>query len=440
MPDWKKSRAPLDSATGQLESLFARITKLEKDIHAFSFLAEDSARKQAVALDSLNESEKKRLSLFGIPIAIKDVIHVAGMPTTAGSGILKDFLATEDATCVRRLRKAGAVFVGKTVTTEFAFSDPGRTRNPRNQDHTPGGSSSGSAAAVAAGFCSAALGTQTFGSVIRPAAYCGVIGFKPTYGAISRDGMVPLARSFDHIGIFSQNAELAARLADVLIGDNYPYERPARILRENLPKQKSQIENITVGVPDRYFDVGLDATVEEGYFRGLEFLRRIGVKIVPVKLPSLFEAAVAQAQIVLRAELAAFHRKWFPEKSFEYGVNLRAALELGNSIPAVEYIQALRICGQAKRQIREVWKKVSILATPSAPTVAPYGLASTGDPKFNIPFSVFGTPVITLPSAYSMAGLPAGLQFVAPHGAETKLLRLALALERTGFGKVLPPE
>jgi Asp-tRNA(Asn)/Glu-tRNA(Gln) amidotransferase A subunit family amidase len=429
-----------NDAFQQVSHSIDRIAGREEEIHAFAFLAKDSAQQRAVALDELPRSTKKALPLFGVPIAIKDVIHVAGMPTAAGSAILEGFEPEQDAECIRMLRDGGAILLGKTATSEFAFLDPAKTRNPRNLMHTPGGSSSGSAAAVAAGFCPAAIGTQTFGSVVRPASYCGVIGFKPTHGAISRDGVIPLSWTLDHVGILGRSVTLAARLADALFAADYPGERPSALGEHTKRRLRDASEKNVVGIPDRYFVDNVDRTVREGYEQGVGALGSAGARIQPIRLPPLFEPAVAAAGIILRVEAATFHRKWFPERSADYGPRLRCLIESGNSIPSVEYLKARQIRQAARKQMRAVWKEVDFLATPSTPSVAPPGLDSTGDPVFNTPFSVLGNPAITMPSAYcSSTGLPAGLQLIAPVWADAALLRLALSLEKTGFGQVLPP-
>jgi aspartyl-tRNA(Asn)/glutamyl-tRNA(Gln) amidotransferase subunit A len=281
-----------------------------------------------------------------------------------------------------------------------------------------------------------AIGTQTFGSVIRPAAYCGVIGFKPTYRAISTNGVIPLAWSLDHVGIFSRTVELTAQLAEVLFGQHHYAERLGGISEESTANQRTKIGDIVVGIPDRYFTEGVDATVAEGTLAGLEALRLAGASFAVVRLPSLFEAAIAAAGLILRVEAATFHRKWFFERAADYGIKLRSLIESGNSVSGVEYLKAKQISREAQEQMESVWKQVDFLATPAAPTTAPAGLAWTGDPVFNTPFSIFGNPAVNLPSHYSENGLPAGFQIVGPQWSEPKLLRLALTLERTGFGRV----
>jgi Asp-tRNA(Asn)/Glu-tRNA(Gln) amidotransferase A subunit family amidase len=426
------------TATELLDEVFGRIRQHESVVHAWTFLSENDSRQQARTLDALSASAKSKLPLFGVPIGIKDVIHVAEMPTRAGSSLMDGFVAKQDATCVARLRKAGAVILGKTATTEFAFYDPAPTRNPRKLTHTPGGSSSGSAAAVAAAFCPAAIGTQTFGSVIRPAAYCGVIGLKPSYRAISRDGVLPLAWSLDHVGLFSQTLKLAAELAEALCDERFPGERPACAVHEADVVRREKLGDLVIGIPDRYFEVNLTSAVQQGYQNGLQALRDLGARLLVVELPPIFEASVAAAGIILRAEAAAFHRKWFPERAAEYSPMLRTLVESGNRISAVEYLKARQVRLEAQRQMQDCWRQVDFLVTPSTPATAPEGLSWTGDPAFNTPFSILGNPAITLPAAYSEDGLPSGLQLVGRQCGDAQLLRLAWILQERGFGQVIP--
>jgi aspartyl-tRNA(Asn)/glutamyl-tRNA(Gln) amidotransferase subunit A len=423
------------SITEMLEDHLSTIHADEPAIQAWTTLAVDQARWRASEL-SVSGSDRP---LYGLTFGIKDVIDVEGMPTNAGSPLLKGSIAASDAASVQSLRAAGAIILGKTATTEFAFYDPAPTRNPRNLAHTPGGSSSGSAAAVAAGFCTAAIGTQTFGSVIRPASYCGVFGVKPTYEAISRDGVIQHAWSLDHVGIFARCAGIAAKVADVLLGRKFVGERPALALYESPRTRKDRLRDVTVGIPDRYFSTNLDATVRRGYDSGIQALLDAHIRIREITLPASFENAIAAAGIILRAEAAAFHRRWYPERANEYSPQLRAIIDSGTRISAIEYLQARQVQRSARRQMLDLMKTIDFVVTPSTPTTAPKGLSWTGDPVFNTPFSVFGLPAMTLPASYSADGLPAGLQVAGRPWSETQLFRLALALEDDGFGRFIPP-
>jgi aspartyl-tRNA(Asn)/glutamyl-tRNA(Gln) amidotransferase subunit A len=423
------------SASDILEQHLARIHREEPLIQAWATLATETSREQARKLDS----EDHFLPLAGEILGIKDIVHVAGLPTRAGSKFLGDEIESHDALCVSRLRKAGAIILGKTATTEFAFFDPAPTRNPRNPGHTPGGSSSGSAAAVAAGFCGAAIGTQTFGSVIRPASYCGVFGLKPTFDAIPRDGVIPFAPSLDHVGILARTPTLAARCADVLMDLPTAAEKPSAGLQEDIDLRRNRLRTASAGVPDRYFFSGLDTTVRTGFDAGLQALHELGVRVREVKLPSLFEDAVGAAGILMRAEAARSHRHWYAAHSELYGDHLRQVIEAGLKIPAVEYLEARAIQLRAQQEMQQLLAEVDFLVSPSTPTVAPHGLAWTGDPVFNTPFSVTGVPTITLPATYSADGLPSGFQVAGAPWSEAKLFRLALSLEENGFGRFQTP-
>ena len=420
-----------------VQTLEEDLTLIQRDepmIQAWAYLSLESARNRARELDAVASGP-----LSGETVGVKDIIHVAGMPTAAGSRFLGGSVEERDAICVEKLRKAGALILGKTATTEFAFYDPAATRNPRNVEHTPGGSSSGSAAAVAAGFCSVAIGTQTFGSVIRPASYCGVFGLKPTYDAISREGVIPLARSLDHVGVFTRSATLAARCAEALFEDSFVGERPGAAVCENRSIRRDRLRGATAGAPDRYFFDGLDSTARRGYDVGIEALTRAGIGLREVELPPLFEPSIAAAGIILRVEAAAFHRQWYPARAADYSPRLRDIVDAGNGIGEAEYAQARQVVEAARRQMMELMERVDFLVSPSTPTVAPPGLSWTGDPVFNTPYSVIGFPAITLPAGDSPGGLPSGFQIAGRPWSETQLLRLAVLLEDDGFGRFTPP-
>src|SRR5581483_9549757 len=354
--------------------------------------------------------------LHGIPVGIKDIIQTAGVEMSAGSRILAGFVPTEDAEVVRRLRLAGAVILGKTATTQFALFDPAPTRNPHNLAHTPGGSSSGSAAAVAAHHCFAAIGSQTLGSILRPAAYCGVAGLKPTYDLVSRKGVLPLAWSMDHVG------PIARTSGDLLAVWN-AIRRPDKQIREakGLP--------YIVGVPDRFFFEKTDPAMVQAFRAAVGRLENAGAAVREVRLPSLFEAGVEAGYVVMRVEIATFHQQWFFSRPDGYGPKLRAVIESGLRIPAVSYVRAQQIRRAAAEQIRQLWKGIDVLATPAALGAAPQGLGSTGDPILTSPFTIFGVPSLTVPAGWSSAGLPLGLQLAADYFHDAWLLELGAMLD-----------
>ncbi|MFN3651427.1 MAG: amidase [Armatimonadota bacterium] len=358
-----------------------------------------------------------RPPLWGVPVGVKDIFRVDGFPTRAGSTLPPEFFDRAEAAAVRRLREAGALVLGKTVTTEFAFIEPGPTRNPHAPDHTPGGSSSGSAAAVAAGICPLALGSQTVGSTLRPAAFCGVVGFKPTYGLIPLDGVVPLAPSFDHAGILTQDAAGAALAASVLVdgwSDQPEPSVPARL-----------------GIPAGPF---LEQASPEGLaaFRlQVEALKRAGWSVEEVPALEEIEAIGARHRRLMAAEAAAGHAGWVREHADRYRPRTLALIREGEQVDPSE-LPALRESRETLR--RELERRmdeagINLWVCPAASGPAPEGLDFTGAPQMQLPWTHAGLPAISLPGAESGSGLPLGLQLIARSRADRALLRWAEQLE-----------
>lgn len=423
-----------------VQALLDRIGELEPAVQAWARLCGERALEEAAGLDHRLASGQRPGPLHGVPVGVKDIIYTQGVETSAGSPILQGFVPAYDATVVARLRQAGAVILGKTVTTQFAYLDPGPTRNPWNLEHTPGGSSSGSAAAVACGMVPAALGTQTIGSILRPAAYCGVVGLKPTYGRVSRHGIVPLAWTLDHPGPLARTVEDVAVMLEVLAGpdgqdpacSSQPVERWTQACRLSA-------SGLRVGVPDRFFPERSDPEAREAYGRALAALEGAGAAVREVRLPAEFEAGLVAQRTILAAEAATFHRRWFEQRAEDYGPKLRALVEEGMRVPATEYIRARQVRRACRRGMAELFDEVDVLATPTTPAPAPEGLQSTGDPTFNGPFSLVGFPSITVPVELSSTGLPLGVQLVAKPFAEATLLRAAAALEgAVAWGRRVP--
>jgi len=345
--------------------------------------------------------------LRGLLFGVKDVLHVDGLPTTAGSALPVEELAGPEAAAVSLLRSAGAVVLAKTVSTEFAFIEPGPTRNPRNLAHTPGGSSSGSAAAVAAGHCPLALGTQTVGSVIRPAAFCGVVGYKPSYGRISTAGVIPLAESFDTVGLLAANVDWASRAAAVLCA-GWHMASPRHPARLGLPQGPylAQATPAARAVLD-----GLDA------------------KPVPV-LEDIATLNAAHRRLLV-FEMARHHARWQPRFAQRYRPRTLAALRDGGEVPA-EYAAEVR-AGRARvrARIHQAMDAagVDVLVCPAAAGPAPAGLDSTGDPMLQLPWTHAGLPVVSLPRVSAPDGLPLGLQLVGRFMDDERLLAWAERLE-----------
>jgi aspartyl-tRNA(Asn)/glutamyl-tRNA(Gln) amidotransferase subunit A len=387
-------------------ALQAQIAQHEPSLQAWALLAGEAAAAEAAACDDETAQGISRGALHGVPVAIKDNLDVAALPTRAGSDLTGDAPATTDAAAVARLRAAGAIVLGKTAMTAFAAMDPAATRNPWHGGHTPGGSSSGSAAAVAARMCGAALGTQTAGSVLRPAAYCGVVGLKPTYGAVSRDGLVPCAWSMDHVGVIARDVADTELMFGVLSG--------------GAPRAGEGNAPLVVGIPDRGFEPA-DADASLAFDRAVAVLTDAGASFITVDLPDDFETLSAAGIVTMYAEMAAFHRELFLRRAADYPPRLRVLVEAGLKLSASDYLDAQRIRRRETARLSALLDRVTVLLTPATATPAPAGQARTGDWRFNLPFSTSGHPAIALPCGLSAGGLPLGLQAVAAHGREDRL-------------------
>lgn len=413
--DWSVVEAAQQIRSGRassqdyLAALLSRIGRLDGSLHAWVRLAEADAAEDAARCDAEAARGQWRGPLHGVPAAIKDNFDTAGLETAAGSTMMAGRVPSRDAEAVSRLRQAGAIVLGKTAMTAFAAMDPAPTRNPWNPGHTPGGSSSGSAAAVAARLCGVALGTQTAGSVLRPAAYCGVVGLKPTYGAIPCTGTVACAWSMDHVGAIARDVDDVALVFSVLAA------------RGSVATASDQ--PMTVGIPDRGFEPD-DAAVGTAFERALETLKAAGVRVVPVRLPAGFETLVAAGIIVMYAEMAAFHRERLAQRRAEFPPRLLVLVEEGAAIAAADYVNAQRIRQIETAALSQFLDGITALATPTTGTGAPAGQGRTGDWSFNLPFSASGHPAMTLPCGFDRSGLPVGLQLVAPHGREDRLFAL----------------
>jgi Asp-tRNA(Asn)/Glu-tRNA(Gln) amidotransferase A subunit family amidase len=347
-------------------------------------------------------------------VGVKDIFHVAGMTTTCGAAAAFHTRATEDATSVARLRAAGAVILGKAHTTEFAYFEPAPTRNPWNPAHTPGGSSSGSAAAVAARMAPLALGTQTVGSVLRPAAYCGVVGFKGTHGLIPTDGVVPLAWSLDHVGVFAHG------VADVALAASVLSSRPLPAAGTAPPRLALAPELLERATPEV---AGLvRATAER--------LARAGATVSEVALPDSFAGLHAAGRTVLEVEAAAYHEDLYKAHAGEYRPRTRELIAGGLARPAVAYVRAQRARLAFRDDVMPLLAAHDALLSPTAPSPAPEGFATTGDPWFCAPWSFAGTPAISLPVGVSALGLPHAVQLVAAAGHDAALLAVAAWCER----------
>ena len=391
--------------THLLESVLKRINDIEPALEAWVTMDEERAMSDAEALTREAEEGSLRGSVHGIPVGVKDIYFTKGLRTTMGSSIYADYIPEYDAETVAILREAGALIPGKTETTEFAAYDPALTRNPWNTEHTPGGSSSGSAAAVSSGMCPTALGSQTGGSVVRPASFCGVVGLKPTYDLISRRGVFPLSWSLDHVGFFTRTVDDATIMLNVLSGVEH---RPK--LDPDPPR---------LGLLSGYYEETADESVWEGLMDAAGRLEGAGAEIVDVQLPRSFEYVHSAHSIIFAAEAASVHEEGFNREPGSYKPKMRNHVAAGLLIPTPAYLRAKRIRGVFAIEARDLLGDVDCLLTPSSVTPALRGLESTGDPAFNAPWSFCGFPAITVPCGLTGNGLPLGLQLTGlPYGEE----------------------
>ncbi|HYO11777.1 MAG TPA: amidase [Thermoanaerobaculia bacterium] len=401
-----------------LDHLEARFSEREPQVRAF--LPEEGRferlRREGEELTARWPDPAKQPPLFGVPVGVKDIFHVDGFETRAGSRLPPEVLRGPEAAVVKTLREAGALILGKTVSTEFAYFAPGPTRNPWNPEHTPGGSSSGSAAAVAAGLCPVALGTQTIGSIIRPAAFCGVVGFKPTRGRISTDGVIPLSPSFDHVGFFARDAH-EARFVGGLLLDEPPFE---------LATRQPQL-----GVPEGPY---LSRVSPEGlaHFESVcERLAAAGYIVKPVPAMADFDEIVERHKRVVAAEAARVHKDWFTRYEELYAPQTAELLRKGQGITDAE-LERDRSGGErllsALTRLMDRYR-IDLWISPPALGAAPRGLDSTGDPVMNLPWTHAGVPTLCLPAGRNGDGLPMGLQIAGGLGDDEDLLFWAGDLE-----------
>ncbi len=411
-----------DEVLAYLDELEAHFEKREPDVLAF--VPEEGRferlRNEAHTLLAQYPGPAERPALFCVPVGAKDVFYVDGFVTRAGSEVPAELLQGAEAKCVRRLKAAGALILGKTVTTEFAYFAPGPTRNPHNPAHTPGGSSSGSAAAVGAGLCSLALGTQTIGSITRPAAFCGVVGYKPSYERVSRAGVIPLSPSVDHIGPFGRDVAGTALAAAVLVKG------------WNTAAAASQPARARLGVPAGDY---LQCSTAEGrtHFRATcDHLEKTGFEIKSVASMPDFDAICTRHNLLVAAEAARAHAQWFAQYSESYHHKTADLIQRGQAVSRADLAVALDGREQLRVELTALMEanQIDVWISPSAPGVAPRGLDSTGDPVMNLPWTHSGLPTIGLPSGVAAGGLPFGLQLAARFGADETLFAWAAEVEK----------
>ncbi|MBX9591020.1 MAG: amidase [Hyphomonadaceae bacterium] len=406
-----------------VQACLDRIAALEPEVQAWAFLDRDRALEQARAADAQRKEGKGIGPLHGVPIGIKDIIDTADMPTEHGSAVFKGRRPYEDAACITALRRAGAVILGKTVTTELATLTPSRTRNPVNLEHTPGGSSSGSAAAVAAGMVPLAVGTQTGGSVIRPAAFCGVYGFKPTFGVIPRFGVLTQSPALDTVGVFGRSIEDVALTVDALQAYD---ERDAASLSTSRPRllatatQDWPLPPLLAFVKTHAWN-DADAATREAFG---ELVEALGGQVTEITLDNTIESGLASAKKVQDVEMAAHYGPLLDRAPDLFSQGLAARIEEGRRVQGTDYFAALSARERFYASTSEIFLDYGTILTPAALGPAPKDHGTTGSPVFCAFWTYLGVPAVTLP-LLETDGMPMGIQLVGPRRDDGRLLRSA---------------
>jgi len=459
------------TATALADAFYAKIEAEDPAIGAYLTLSKERAYAQAARIDTLADKGDGLPALAGVPVAVKDVFTTKDVRTTAGSKILDNFIAPYDATIVRRLEDAGAVILGKTNCDEFAMGSSNENsgfypvHNPRDRTRVPGGSSGGSAAAVAAGTAVASIGSDTGGSIRQPAAFCGVVGLMPTYGRVSRYGLIAFASSLDHPGPFAKTVMDAALMLEVLAGRDPADSTTADVLVPNYSEYVGQpVTGLKIGVPGEYFGEGLDAGVRAVVERGIQELARAGAEIVPISLPhtsyaipTYYVVATAEASSNLARydgvryglrsagkTLAEMYRR---TRDAGFGAEVKRRIMLGTYVLSAGYYDAYYLKAQKVRSLLardfdEAFAKVDAIVTPTTPTPAFKLGEKTDDPLamyladiFTVTADLVGVPGISIPCGTSKEGLPIGMQILGKHFDEATVLRVAHVAEHALAGR-----
>ncbi|MBI3669919.1 MAG: Asp-tRNA(Asn)/Glu-tRNA(Gln) amidotransferase subunit GatA [Acidobacteria bacterium] len=456
----KKKVSPVEL----VEMLLRRIGQQNPRLNAFLTVTAEralsEARRTEKEIFGLRGRAHYRGLLHGIPVALKDNIWTRGIRTTAGSKILREFVPAQDATVVRRLQQAGAVLLGKTNLHEFAYgvttNNPhfGPTRNPWDLTHIPGGSSGGSAAAVAAGLCFASVGSDTGGSIRIPAALCGIVGLKPTFGRVSCHGVVPLSASLDHVGPLARTVADAAILLRVIAGrDPYDASITAQRVPEYAAKLRKPVRGLRLGWPRDFFLDRVGDEIRRAIEQVAREFERLGATIEEVSLPRVAASGDAGNHIAL-VEARHYHESqgWFPARAADYGEDVRKRLQAGADVRAIDYLAALEVRKQVRQDFAAAFTRVDALLVPTTPIAAPAidaAVAKIGaeeEPvrsallRLNRPANFAGVPAISIPCGFTREHLPIGLQLIGPMWGEAQLLRIASAYERaTEWHTQYPP-
>ncbi len=420
MPSFRWSLSHIESLVGTgelspiriLQESVRSVDSRDQEILPWSHLALESARRTAASLAEEARRDGPRGPLHGVPLAVKDIFDTAGLPTEWGSETQRGRVPESDCDLVRSLVDRGCILLGKTHTTAYAYFDTGPTRNPHDPAHTPGGSSSGSAAAVAAGMVPLAIGSQTQGSVLRPASFCGIAGFKPSFGVLPLAGVMPFAPSLDHAGLFAATAE------DV------------RVAWRALEYEAASPPADEICVLDWPPGGGVEPTMATAFRSALQSLAASGTRMHRVRRPGFFDALPTALWTVMAYEAAREHADRYRLHGPRMGAKLVELLEEGLGIADMHYREAVQVLIGARESFRDWTRAHPVVATPAAPGPAPLGLGSSGDPRCNAPFTALGAPAISIPMPVAGGHLPLGLQLAAAHGADSLLLATAARCER----------
>lgn len=424
----RRIRAGDITAEELVASCLERIEQREPSLRAWTFLDPELALAQARALDARQRNGRALGRLHGLPVGVKDIIDTCDMPTECGSPALAGRRPTHDATVVSRLREQGAVILGKTVTTEFATYRPGKTCNPHDAARTPGGSSSGSAAAVAADMVALAVGSQTNGSVVRPAAFCGVVGYKPSFGYISRAGVLLTSRRLDQVGVFARCVADAIMLVEALVGQDpadsstRPVARPWLAQPAAAAQPTPRLAFVRTPVWQQ-----ADAEVHEGF---AALCRSLGGSVSEQALPGAFDAAIDHHRVMMETDIA-YNLGAIAERAPDaVSASLRGQIERGRTAyTSHDYLAAVEAVVPLNKSLEPLFAEFDAILTPAAPGAAPLGLESTGNPAFCTIWTLLGLPAVSLPLLCSGDGMPIGVQLVGRYGDDARLLRTASWLQ-----------
>ncbi|VAX38475.1 Glutamyl-tRNA(Gln) amidotransferase subunit A-like protein, partial [hydrothermal vent metagenome] len=394
-----------------LNACFEKIDEQESQLHAWAFLDREGAIRQAKILDDELAAGNYRGALHGIPIGIKDIIDVANMPTAAGANWRKELIAKEDAPLVSLLRDAGAIILGKTVTTQFACFDPPVTRNPWDNTKTPGGSSSGSAVAVATGMCLGAIGTQTGGSITRPASFCGVCGFKPTFEKVNTAGIIPVSKNLDHAGPIAQTVDDLWLMYDVLSDNNSQKYHPLS-------------QHVRIGQLNKMGEEKIDSDMRKVFQKTINTLNEAGAVVSEVALPETFFELFDHHWNIMAYDAAKYHLPFLKDHANDYSPGMQKLIEQGMNVSDETFNKAKKHQQKLKQEMSSCFQGCDILVTPATLGTAP-DCSTTGNPHMNTPWSYTGLPTISFPVGEGSNGLPLAMQLIGNANAEKKLFEVA---------------